>query len=318
MLTKIGRSAAAVVIAAAAVTAAWGFTSAPANADPVQCGPGEQLVTLPKGITVCQVKIGNTPPPPGPTSSGPGGGGGVIQCMWNGVTVVPCQYPGQPDYYWDALVNCWVGPPLDLPPDRAPATGWEYWLQCPQPDWTPTNDHIGVTTINLPNPPPGKPDPTKLAQQAEAELVLRPPTITMAPMNGGSGLVGMPVWLSIATTNNQYWGQQTTPPVSVPGLSVTATAKTKSVTWDMGDGHTVPCLNPGTPYSASDGLTASPDCPYIYRQPSGSKPGGVYTVTATTTWEVTWSASTGQSGTLPDQTLTSTTTIKIGELQAVN
>jgi len=126
------------------------------------------------------------------------------------------------------------------------------------------------------------------------------------------------VWLSIATTSNQYWGVQTTPPVSVPGLSVTATATTQSVTWDMGDGHSFSCPNPGRAYTPADGGNASPLCGYTYRQPSGAKPGGAYTVTATTTWQVSWKASTGQTGTLPPQTKTSTATVKIGELQVVN
>jgi hypothetical protein len=214
-----------------------------------------------------------------------------------------------------------VGPPLQLTPNQQPTTGWEYWLDCPQPDWTPTNDNIGITTINLPNPPPGQPDPKALAQKAEADLVLRAPVITMAPMNGGSGLVGMPVWLSIATTNNQYWGQQTTPPVSVPGLSVTATAKTLSVTWDMGDGHTVTCSNPGQAYVPSDGGNASPLCGYTYTQPSSGQPGSVYKVTATTTWQISWTSSTGQTGVLPPLTKMSAVPppgIKIGELQVVN
>jgi hypothetical protein len=177
---------------------------------------------------------------------------------------------------------------------------------------------IAITTIWLPNPPFGQPDPKKLAVQAEGELVLRAPTITMAPVNNGSGLVGMPVWLAIATTNNQYWGQQTTPPVTVPGLSLTATATAQSVTWDMGDGHTVTCLNPGKAYDSSDAGSASPLCGYTYTQPSGGNQGGMYKVTATATWQVTWAASDGQTGTLPPQTLASSSTIKIGELQVVN
>ena len=105
----------------------------------------------------------------------------------------------------------------------------------------------------------------------------------------------------------------------MPGLSVTATATAESIAWDMGDGHTVTCKTPGTPYAASDGLAPSPDCGYTYTQPSGHMPGGTYTITATTTWKVTWTSSDGESGALPPLTTPpSTVAVKVGELQAVN
>jgi hypothetical protein len=82
----------------------------------------------------------------------------------------------------------------------------------------------------------------------------------------------------------------------------------------MGDGHSVTCHNPGTSFGGLG--IASPTCGYRYLAPSRSEPGGVYTVTATTHWLVTWTANTGDGGTLTTD-VPSTTTITIDELEVV-
>ena len=51
----------------------------------------------------------------------------------------------------------------------------------------------------------------------------------------------------------------------------------------MGNGDSVTCDGPGTPYSASD-PNATTDCSYTWPQ------AGSYTVTATVYWSVTWTA----------------------------
>src|SRR5205823_6408577 len=96
--------------------------------------------------------------------------------------------------------------------------------------------------------------------------------IASAPRAGGSGLVGLPVWLW-TTVTPETWG-----PISitaaVPGLAVTATARVSRFSFAMGDGHMVYCTvagamvdsspsaaaSPGTPYLQSYGNTASPTC----------------------------------------------------------
>lgn len=164
--------------------------------------------------------------------------------------------------------------------------------------------------------PPGSLTPGEAAQIAIAELTMHAPKIGTAPKADGSGLVGMPVWLW-TEQSAQTWGTQSAT-ASVPGLSVTATATATAITWDMGDGHQVTCENPGTAYDPSYGGSTSPDCGYVYTHPSGGRPGGVYTITGTTTWQITWVASTGETGSVPPMKLSAKTTVKIGELQAVN
>ncbi len=152
-----------------------------------------------------------------------------------------------------------------------------------------------------------------LAQRAVSLLALRGPAIGIAPSLGRPGLVGLPVWLWTGVSAHT-WG-----PVSatatVPGLSVTASARAQRITWSMGDGHTVTCRSPGTPYRVSLGGRRSPDCGYVYEQPSAVVPGGKYRVVATTTWQVRWAGG-GQAGVIT-VTRASATTVQINELQVL-
>ncbi|GAA0262569.1 hypothetical protein GCM10009539_55440 [Cryptosporangium japonicum] len=160
-------------------------------------------------------------------------------------------------------------------------------------------------------PAEGQPAEAENAQQVAlrefATIPIKGPQIGVAPDPGGSGLVGLPVWLWTAVTP-QTWGPFTAT-AAVPGLTVTATAVATRITWNMGDGKQVVCDNPGTPYLASYGNKASPNCGYRYAR------AGTYTVTGTTDWVVTWTGG-GQTGQIP-QTRETTTTIRIDELQVV-
>jgi hypothetical protein len=174
-------------------------------------------------------------------------------------------------------------------------------------------------TLWLAAPPPGYgggPTPGQLAQQALSKMMLSAPAIGIAPKHGSMGLVGLPVWLWDIKSQTT-WGPNSAS-ASAGGLTVTATAKVSQIVWDMGDGSSKTCQNAGTPYSASYGNSSSPTCGYTYQQSSAGQPGGSYTVTATSTWTVTWSASNGQTGTLAPLTRTSTTTVAIGQLQVLN
>lgn len=155
--------------------------------------------------------------------------------------------------------------------------------------------------------------PAELAQRAVELLRLEGPDIGMAPEAGRSGLVGLPVWLWTAVAP-RTWGPVSAT-ASVPGLSVTATARAQRITWSMGDGHSVTCTGPGTPYRESLGARRSPDCGHVYAQPSTTEPGGTYRVRATTTWRVIWAGG-GDSGVIT-VTRSSSTALEIGELQVL-
>lgn len=167
-----------------------------------------------------------------------------------------------------------------------------------------------------PDPPAGfggvSITPEQLAAQAVARLRLDGPSIRTAPP-AGTGLVGLPMWMWTEVTP-RTWGPQSAT-ASIPGLSVTATARAVQMSWDMGNGSVVQCAGPGTPYTRNRGAAMSPDCGYRYEQPSWDRLDDVYQVTATTTWEITWVGG-GRSGRLVE-TRSSSIAWPVGELQVL-
>jgi hypothetical protein len=158
------------------------------------------------------------------------------------------------------------------------------------------------------------PAPEVLAQQAVNQLSLPGPQVVTSPPPERMQLVNVPTWLWL---DQDAWAPMSAT-ASVPGESVTATATPTSVTWVLGDGSTVECSGPGTPYRAgSDPAAASPDCGHTYVRSSAGEPGGVFVVSATVSWGVSWAGG-GQSGTLPALTTTSSVQLRVGESQAIN
>lgn len=136
------------------------------------------------------------------------------------------------------------------------------------------------------------------------QMHLPTPTIGSAPCTdaGCMGAVGVPVWL---------WHQQLGPQskvVSIRGYQITLNATAGPTTWSMGDGNTVVCNGPGTPYDISMGWATSPDCGYQYDTK------GHFTIRAAITWHVTWG---GVASGTQDVPLTSAVNVTIGEYQAL-
>ena len=127
-------------------------------------------------------------------------------------------------------------------------------------------------------------NPVVVVQQAVKQLALASPIIDMAPPSGSPQLVGVATWLWIAPG---AW-QTLSASASAGTVTTTASATPQKVVWDMGDGATVTCNGPGTPYSAS-APNATTDCSYTWGR------AGTYRVTATPYWSVTWTA-TGAPG----------------------
>jgi hypothetical protein len=161
--------------------------------------------------------------------------------------------------------------------------------------------------------PPGGPSPAALAARARDELRLPDAVIELSPV--GQQLVNLPTWLWL---DRAGWAPVSAR-ASVPGVSVTATARPDRVSWSMGDGTAVTCHGPGTPYASGDGdpTRGSPDCGHTYRHPSSGQPGGVYVVTATVHWLVSWSGP-GRSGAFAGLTTSAAVRVPVAESQAVN
>ena len=155
------------------------------------------------------------------------------------------------------------------------------------------------------------PDPRVLAVQATKSMNLTSVTIGIVPEASANsvGIIGLPVWLWVANPGPSVTGPITRS-ASAGGYTVTATARLERIAYNMGDGTTVVCRGPGTPYQDSYGRSPSPTCGHTYSRQ------GTYTVTATSFWVVTWSGI-GQTGTL-NRNFASSVQIREAEVQVIN
>ncbi|WP_327379190.1 ATP/GTP-binding protein [Streptomyces sp. NBC_01212] len=191
-----------------------------------------------------------------------------------------------------------------------PADGSVYKVVC---------DSARGGVVFLPNGEegPGAPtiDPELVARRAAASMRLEPPKVA-SPRAVGTYVVGIPMWMW-ATPSPSTFG-----PVSAfataGGVTVTATARVTSVRWAMGDGATVTCHGPGTPYRKSQEVTSSPDCGHLYERPSYEQPGGRFKGTATATWTVTWTAPALGDGGQLTETRATEFTAAVREVEVVN
>ncbi|MER6971185.1 hypothetical protein ABT304_09040 [Nocardioides sp. NPDC000445] len=229
---------------------------------------------------------------------------------------VPCTSPYGS---WSNAYNCYIqavdpAPPAGDPVWKGHEPGDGAVYNCYQPQTSL------LTQIWSADPPEGAasgPSPREVAQMAVEQMNLSAIDIGITPEPGEDrvGLVGMPVWLWVQQPNSQTYGPATAS-ASAGGITVTATARVHQITWDMGDGTTITCDTPGTPYEASYGRKASPDCGHVYTLSSSRKPGEKYTVTASSSWVVNWQGA-GQTGTIRLDGLSRSVQIAVGEAQVL-
>ncbi|MFG1902461.1 hypothetical protein [Micromonospora carbonacea] len=255
----------------------------------------------------CDVTAGN---PGGGGGSNPGNGGGGRggdgKCRNPSGEEIPCERDGA----WAGSDGCYYAP-TDPSPSTVAALGGQpageggWYMRTCYGD----GSAFGGVVWMAGDPPVVS--PAVLARQARARLDLPSVVIRMNPP--GDQLVNLPAWLAL---DRGSWGTRSAT-ASVPGVSVTATARPVKASWSMGDGVTVTCGGPGTPWaSGTDPAKASPDCGHVYRRSSAGSPGGRFVVTVTVTWEVSW-AGAGQSGTVPGLTTTGQVQTRVQESQAV-
>ena len=158
-------------------------------------------------------------------------------------------------------------------------------------------------------------DPTKLRDEALAHVSWPSPGLNFNPP--GEQVVGFSSWLWL---DADQW-RPVSASVSVPGVSVSVTARPERAVWHMGDGSDVTCAGPGTPYDESRPASEQhTDCSYTYGRSSAGEPGDAYRVSVTIDWHVTWSVTGAAGG--GDLGVFSRTTppvaVRVGEVQAVN
>ncbi|MGW3498297.1 ATP/GTP-binding protein [Streptomyces sp. NPDC001020] len=158
-------------------------------------------------------------------------------------------------------------------------------------------------------------DPAVLAQQAVDKMKLAGPDIA-SPRAAGRYTVGVPVWMWVNRSATTYGPNSAS--ATAGGVTVTATAEVSKIVWSMGDGSSVTCTGPGTPYSASNGMAESPTCGHVYSQTSAGQPSGKYQLTATSTWAIKWqvAAGGGETGQLTETRQTQMQ-VATGEVQVV-
>jgi hypothetical protein len=281
MLRLLTAAAASLAMALAAV--------APAHAD----GFGDVNCTLDPDLPQCVVTVTYTG-----GGSGTGGGGGNVVCKIGG-NIVDCHNA----FGWLGSDGCYYGK------DGGGFLPANQWIKiCLDPA---TGDPIpGFTIVTLPRPPAAL---GVITQRAVDNLTMSRPVIAANPALTTKQFVHVPVWWWV----QPGWWQTQNARASAGGLTITAKAVPRKITWYAGDGTSTVCTGPGTPWTTSvDPIAASPTCGHTYTTTSANSPRGRFTVRAVATWDVSWSGG-GLSGTEPAITTTTTVTVTVAEQRAV-
>jgi len=244
---------------------------------------------------------------------------------------------------WQQTFGAWVsktgpgGAPVPMSDPGGPPTScigyheagsWFWGISVgtahPQPIWGHPQTSRGVC------PPPGGTSIEQVGRYVEAylERTLTPAEIGLTPPEGAyPGAVGVPVRLWY---ENPVPGETigTDGPIvqTVETVTVSMDIRLRDVTVDWGDGTQSTCHfdaetgTVGTPFEeGQDALEFDSGCQHTYAAPSIGQPDGVYTVTATSNWEIDWWAGTSQGSdgrTIERSTGASEVAVAVSEIQA--
>ena len=142
------------------------------------------------------------------------------------------------------------------------------------------SDGTVIQTIVV-TPTRPRPRPTQSTVVSSAMGALNPPTPTIhtSPAYRSGLLVQTPTWLWLPPS---YWRTYSTT-IVVWGYVVTLYATPTTVRWTMGNGDSITCLGPGTPWIPGFGDALS-TCRYTYRHSSDGASGDRYRISATVTF----------------------------------
>ncbi len=267
------------------------------------------------GVCVISIK----PPEPGPALETVGSSGSgqdrAPACTELGKEV-PCSSPTLGTY--SNALQCYLKVLSPQPPPASPLWQGHYpegaVYNCSAAGSYPGTS--GGAIVWLSGPPDAGLSPEAAARAVVARMDLRAAEIGIVPEDkpGSIGAVGAPVYMWTTPGPTTFGPQVLT--ASAGGVTITATAKVDRIVWTMGDGTTVTCRSPGTPYQDRFGFADSPDCGHRYTKTSARKPNDAYPITATSYWVVDWTGPGGSSGQITLD-LFSRTSIVVGELQAL-
>lgn len=278
----------------------------------------------------------------GGESPGGGGGGGDGACYFGGggggpITVsdhrgqaasviltaqgrteVPCFLEGYGFYGGD---GCYYGDfpsirPIPPPPEgKTEEDGRYYYLSC-LASANPLTFYLSERWVWVDNADVPTVTPEQVARAWLASITLDGVSLQIAPPpDSGAGLVGLPVWLGVDTSDTNSWGG-ISDSHCISGVCVSISAQVTSVDWNMGDGTTFTCSrDEHRSWQRGMDFRSPTGCHHYYQRASRHQPGGRYPITATSHWLVEWSA-TSASGTLTTER-TATTSIQIDEIQVL-
>jgi hypothetical protein len=276
--------------------------------------PGPECERRDQLTGVCIITVAPPAPSPGVQPIRGGGSGSTEPACVQSGKPMPCSDPlfGT----WSNTLECYLAPMRPQPAPDSPLWQGNYpegaVYNCVDPSAGPFSNGA---VFWLPGPPDGV-TPEQAARAVVSRMNLRAADIGIVPEDkpGSIGAVGAPVYMWTTPGPTTFGPQVLTG--SAGGITITATARVARIVWNMGDGATVTCRTAGTPYEDRYGFRDSPDCGHRYTKTSAGKPGNAYPITATSYWVVDWTGPAGSSGQIT-LNLTSTTSIVVGELQAV-
>lgn len=274
------------VIAAASVVAFPSALSAQA------AEPGECIRRDPQGY--CLEWDVTTPGTPG--TPGGSGGGPAPECYW---VTIDDELPEDPTIFVD------FG--LEEPPEGVPIL-WQSW-ECS--DGRATFNFRWVIA----------PTPGALAETVRGRLIgqLPQPVVESSPPAGTASIIGVPVFVTVVN-----WTGVVTQTECAGGLCVTVTA-TPQLTFRPGEpgAATVQCAGSGTRFAPDAGTpeaqASSPGaCAWTYTTRTGAngRPSA-WPGQASVSWSISWTATTGASGSLAAVTRSTDVPRPVAEVQTV-
>lgn len=154
-------------------------------------------------------------------------------------------------------------------------------------------------------------DPAALAEEALRSVAIPVPVIRTSP-TADALVVRIPTWLWVEGA----WWRPYSATATAGTVSATATAQPVRTIWETGDGATVTCEGPGTPWVPGMAEDET-QCSHSYTSSSEPRPSGLFDLTVTVEFGVSWTSNIGAAGSLGAITRSATEAVRVGEIQAI-
>jgi hypothetical protein len=159
-------------------------------------------------------------------------------------------------------------------------------------------------------------DAYKFLPIPKAGIAFNPPGTSGLP-----ALVNLETWLWIDPT---AWApQRSEVEVCCPSVVVRVEATPQRATFDTGDGTTVVCEGPGTPYDpARPAALQQTSCSHTYTRGSAAEASQHFDVRAAVEWQASWQVSgaapAGGGALAPTRQASAAVPLRVGEIQSLN